>query len=547
MRYFCTQLFVLALALLAYTEQPLSQSITVDGEAVIVFQKPQQLSLHEITQMVSIDKIEGNSITAYVNQEQLNALVSEGVSYSLVERQRPAITMYRGKWREYDFNSYPTFDDYLSIMNNFAAQYPELCKIEELGTSVNNRKIVALKISDNVNDDEPEAKFFYNSTIHGDETAGYMMTLRLIDSLLSNYGSDTRITNLVDSLEIWIAPLTNPDGTYRGGNSTVQSAQRYNANNVDLNRSFPCPSGNSTQQLQKETQNIMDFFDKHAFTLAADIHGGVELVCYPWGCWSKTHPDQQWFVDVSREYADLAQQASPWGYFTDENNGIINGYDWYPVYGELMNYTLYNSNCRLLTLELNKTKLLPTSNIQSHWEYNREPMLNFMEETYKGIHGIMTKYPDNAPIKAKVTISQHDVASQNSEVYSQESNGGFHRIIDPGTYTVEFTADGMYDTTIQVTVTENTPFYQEIQMVPYGMSVATEKQLIGNNFAQTSQLLSASGQQLKIYSLAGKELYSIHGKQGKINWSYTNHLSPAMYLAKIISSNKTECYKFTVK
>lgn len=547
MRYFCTLLFVFSLALFANAEKQRNQAITVDGEAVITFQKPQELSLDALTRMVSIDKIAGDQITAYVNQEQLNALVAAGVSYQVVEKQRSGITMFRGKWRDYDFNSYPTFDDYLSIMNNFATQYPEICKVEDLGTSVNGRKVVAVKISDNVNNDEPEAKFFYNSTIHGDETAGYMVTLRLIDSLLSTYGSDTRITNLVDSLEIWIVPLSNPDGTYRGGNNTVQSAQRYNSNNVDLNRSFPCPSGGNTQQLQKENQNLMDFFAKHPFTLSADIHGGIELVCYPWGCWQKTHPDQQWFRDVSREYANLAQQASPWGYFDDENNGIVNGYDWYPVYGELMNYALYNGSSRLLTLEINKTKLIPASTIQAHWDYNKEPLLNFMEECYEGIHGVVTQYPDDAPVAAKVTVSQHDISSQNSEVYSQESNGGFHRVINPGTYTVEFTADGMNDTTIQVTVTEGTPFYQDVQMVPYGISVVSEKQVIGKGFSKSAQVLSAKGDQLKIYSLSGKELYSIHGKDGTVNWVYTNHLAPAMYVAKIISNNSVESHKFTIK
>ena len=79
-------------------------------------------------------------------------------------------------------------------------------------------------------------RVLYTSTMHGDETTGYVVLLRLIDHLLSNYESDPRIKNILDKTEVWICPLTNPDGAYRAGNHTVQGATRYNANNVNLNR-----------------------------------------------------------------------------------------------------------------------------------------------------------------------------------------------------------------------------------------------------------------------------------------------------------------------
>ena len=47
--------------------------------------------------------------------------------------------------------------------------------------------------------------------------------LRFIDYLLSNYDTP-EIKALVDSTEIWICPLVNPDGTYFGGDSTITEA-----------------------------------------------------------------------------------------------------------------------------------------------------------------------------------------------------------------------------------------------------------------------------------------------------------------------------------
>ena len=76
--------------------------------------------------------------------------------------------------------------------------------------------------------------------MHGDETAGFILMLRLADYLLKNYNSDTRVKTLSDNLEIWINPLANPDGTYRDGNFII-SPVRNNANGYDLNRNFPDP------------------------------------------------------------------------------------------------------------------------------------------------------------------------------------------------------------------------------------------------------------------------------------------------------------------
>ena len=55
-------------------------------------------------------------------------------------------------------------------------------------------------------------------------------------------GSDPQVTRLLDSTVVWINPLANPDGTYHGGNNSVNGAWRYNANSVDLNRNFADPA-----------------------------------------------------------------------------------------------------------------------------------------------------------------------------------------------------------------------------------------------------------------------------------------------------------------
>ena len=139
-----------------------------------------------------------------------------------------------------NWDTYPTFTQYDSIMRSFSTLYPSLCRLDTIGKSVNGKLILVLKISDNVSVDEDEPEVFYTSTMHGDETGGYVMMLRLADYLLRNYHTSNRVKNMADNLEIWINPLANPDGTYRTGN-IMSSPTRYNANGVDLNRNFPDP------------------------------------------------------------------------------------------------------------------------------------------------------------------------------------------------------------------------------------------------------------------------------------------------------------------
>ena len=104
-------------------------------------------------------------------------------------------------------------------MQSFPKLYPSLCSLDTIGTSINGKLVLALKISDNPAVDEDKPAVFYTSTMHGDETGGFILMLHLADYLLKNYNLDARVKNLIDNLEIWINPLANPDGTYNTGNT----------------------------------------------------------------------------------------------------------------------------------------------------------------------------------------------------------------------------------------------------------------------------------------------------------------------------------------
>ena len=338
-----------------------------------------------------------------------------------------------------EWDIYPTYTQYDSIMNYFATQYPSLCRLDTIGYSINNRLVLALKISDNAATDENEPEVFYSSTMHGDETGGFVLMLRFIDYLLKNYNTSDRVRNLVDNLEIWINPLANPDGTYRSGN-TITSPVRVNAAGADLNRRFPDPLDPSIV-VAKENIDMIKFMRKRRFVISANFHGGAEVVNYPWDRWfSKYHADDSWFLDISRAYADTVNFYSATGYMTDESDGVTRGADWYTIYGGRQDFVTWELQGREVTIELDRIKQTPAAQLELLWLYNRSSLLGYLENAFFGIHGTVRDSATYAPVGAKVFISGHDKDS--SHVYSDTLNGAFVRMLAPGSYNLTFSATG---------------------------------------------------------------------------------------------------------
>ena len=69
-----------------------------------------------------------------------------------------------------------------------------------------------IKISDNVGTDETEPEILFNAHQHAREHLTVEMALYLLHLFTDGYGTDSRVTNMVNSREIWIVPDVNPDG-----------------------------------------------------------------------------------------------------------------------------------------------------------------------------------------------------------------------------------------------------------------------------------------------------------------------------------------------
>jgi len=424
----------------------LRNEISDFGQAEVIIPWPGRESIDIITRKVSINSVIGDKVYISLSPATVNWFTEQRFSYSIVQRsETKGILTAQDLSEAMDWQTYPSYSDYLAIMQNFAASYPSICDLDTIGTSINGRLVIVRKISDNAKVDEEEPEVFYTSTIHGDETGGFVLMMRLADSLLKSYPNSQRIKNMIDNLEIWINPLANPDGTYRTGN-TITSPVRYNSKGVDLNRNFPDPLDPSIIP-QKENEEMIRFLRKRRFVLSANFHAGAELVNYPWDRWFyKYHADDSWFISISRAYADTIHKYSATSYFTDENNGVTRGALWYVIYGGRQDFITWELQGREVTIELDRIKQTPAAQLELLWYLNRRSLISYLENALYGVHGFVKDAVTSAPVPAKIKIKGHDIDS--SHVYSDTLTGAFTRMLYPRFWNITFSAKGYRDTTI---------------------------------------------------------------------------------------------------
>jgi len=443
------------------------QELNRRGEVYFSFELPDLGLLSLLTKQISLSTVKGHTVFAYANMKEFNEFVKNTIEYKILTAPSELYSVQMSDYpsQVLTWNYYPTYPAYETIMQQFAADHPDICKLLTITTLASGRKMLALRISDNVNQQENEPEFFYSSSIHGDETAGYILMLHLADYLLSGYGTDTRITNMVNSTDIIICPLSNPDGTYKGGNNSVNGATRGNANNIDCNRNFPDPKGGphpDGNAWQPETIALMNFAGFNTLTMGSNFHGGTEVLNYPWDTWSKLTADDAWWIYTSREYADTVHKYAPSNYFNEFNSGITNGNAWYEIEGGLQDYLNYFRFCRESTLEISDTKLIPENQLIPHWNYNYHSLLNYLEQANYGLHGLVTDSMSGAPLKAKIFISGFDKDS--SHVYTDPQVGDYHRLLKGGTYNVTYSAAGYAPKTFSVQITDKQKTTLDVQL-----------------------------------------------------------------------------------
>lgn len=440
-----------------------------------------------------------------LGRHEYEGFLARQLPFEIITPERPPSSMVTTDINDFttNWNKYPSYAVYVQLMQNFAAQHPDICRLDTILEDTphsNHHSILAVHISNTLGQATDKPAFLYTSTMHGDEVVCYYMMLRLIDYILNN-PTDPAVAAVLNNIDLWICPLENPDGTYYTSDTQISSnySRRYNYNNVDMNRNYPfLPGVSGSANVQPESQAYMDWVaDKH-FVMSANFHGGAELTNYPWDSWTsaqRSHPDANWFQYVCQNYVDACQAVDP-TYMVGETayqpgcGSVTEGGDWYVITGSRQDYMNYYQHCREVTIEAHFDKVCTSSSeLPTYWTNSKDALLGYIMESSYGFRGIVTDAVTGDPIdEAKIWVVGHD--DFNSEVYSHLPLGTYYRPIKAGSYTVEVSADCYETQTFNITTTDGAGLRLDVQLQPLVSAPQVSDQHI--MAGQTATLISSS-------------------------------------------------------
>ena len=521
------------------------------GEVILRFKASDKAQFLELNQILSVDHhhVDENllEVQAYVNQKQFDKFLKFGLQYEVTKEDNEIpqeltarqdlgnksganANLATNAW-DTTWDAYPKYSEYVAKMQYWATTYPSLCKLEEIpiagGTTANGRKLYVLKISDNPTIDEAEPEFFYTSSMHGDEITGYPTMLHFIDYLLTNYGSLTEVSNLINGTELYINPLANPDGSYKTAGNDIfnpggaaNTPTRANAASIDLNRNYPDPLGSTTvsaihpdgELYQEETEAFLNFEATRHFVLGANYHGGTEVVNFPWDTSTNPgsanfsiHPHNNYFKYISQEYASLCQAANgTTGYMDTVYNsgqfpGTTNGAAWYSVFGGRQDWNNFYNHNKEMTIEISDNKTVSAATLPSYFTRNRQALLNYVKQASYGLQGTVKDESGN-PIHAKLyVVGTSD--GRGSWVDTSPTVGDFHKVQIAGSYTVTIEAPGYVTQTANVTLVNGSATNLNIVMVSATPATPTASN-ISIGYGQTATLNATGTSTLKWYNSA---------------------------------------------
>ncbi|EZA54200.1 Carboxypeptidase D [Ooceraea biroi] len=371
---------------------------------------------------------------------------------------------------EFKHHNYVAMEKYLKELN---ANYPNITRLYSIGSSVQGRELYVMEITKNPgrhSTEKPEVKYIGN--MHGNEVVGREMLLLLLRYLCENYGTDERVTRIVETIRLHVLPSMNPDGYEISKEGDVYGLKgRENADGIDLNRNFPdhYEVNDLNRHQQPETKAVMDWITRIPFVLSANLHGGALVANYPYDNGpvefpsnvANPSPDNDVFTMLASTYSNAHPRMhlgepcppivnDPYGIktFLKERfpNGITNGAAWYSVPGGMQDYNYLHSNDFEITLELGCVKYPNASDLPNYWLENREPLLRFIEMSRKGIRGRVSSSIGTPIPHAKISVEgiKHDI-------YTAEG-GDYWRLLVPGRYNITVSAVGYETLTQRVSV-----------------------------------------------------------------------------------------------
>lgn len=296
-------------------------------------------------------------------------------------------------------DEYRTYSQVLNALNQLENTYPDIAKTVDIGTSIENRTIRAIKISDNPTvEDINEADILFIGGHHAREWISVEVPLQIAEYLCLNY-SEPNIKKLIDNKEIWIVPLLNPDGYIHSmAQDRLWRKNRrslpFGFYGVDLNRNYgflwggagsgqfwwdqtyrgseafsePCTETiKNLIEANENGQNVLGGAPN--FISLISYHSYSQLILFPWGYTKDSAPDASLFKSIAENMAKLIKDVHGQEYITQQSS------DMYVTSGDLTDWAYGEKGILAFTIELrpksnNPGFELPADQINETFEEN---------------------------------------------------------------------------------------------------------------------------------------------------------------------------------
>ncbi|PKL76365.1 MAG: hypothetical protein CVV27_10650 [Candidatus Melainabacteria bacterium HGW-Melainabacteria-1] len=216
-------------------------------------------------------------------------------------------------------SGYMTYAQMVEKLKAMAAQHPQLVSIEDIGDthlkkmgSAPNNDIWAIYIT-NKQTGANKPALMLTAGVHARELAPVELVMKLAEDMLSKYGKDPQITQLMDTRELVLVPMVNVDGRQqveKGDSWKRKNMNTSKGDGVDLNRNFDSCWNYKCMQVpgswlngltspnsqtysgpaaasESETQAVQSMYQRRKIKMAMDIHAYGEMFFWPLG-YSKT-------------------------------------------------------------------------------------------------------------------------------------------------------------------------------------------------------------------------------------------------------------------
>uniref|UniRef100_A0A3Q2Y7G1 Carboxypeptidase D n=1 Tax=Hippocampus comes TaxID=109280 RepID=A0A3Q2Y7G1_HIPCM len=361
-----------------------------------------------------------------------------------------------------NYDKYYNYIELTGRLRSYAQKYAHIANLSSIGQSVQGRELWVMRITKDPHIESPgKPRFKYIGNMHGDETVSRQVLVYLVDYLLTKYAEERRIAELVNTTDIYIMPSMNPDGfeVSQEGVCAGHRGGRNNANNKDLNRSFPDQYGKGIKNPETipEVMAVIRWIQDKQFVLSGNLHGGTVVASYPFDD-SAIHQQQGYYSQSADDslfrYLALVYSKNhpvmktglpncpdtPGETFKD---GITNGAQWYDVPGGMQDYNYLHANCFEITLELSCCKYPQASELYKEWELNKEPLLAYIEQVHIGVRGYVKDHVSGSALtNASIVVAgiRHNLTTGRF--------GDYYRLLLPGVYNITAVATGYTPVTV---------------------------------------------------------------------------------------------------